>query len=75
MSSSSRMIIAVAFVVVLMMAMTSSVSAGYRKPPFNGSIFGKRSGAVGRKFFLIVYFLKEITIQCTVSKSLQCYNK
>ncbi|KFM76246.1 hypothetical protein X975_04895, partial [Stegodyphus mimosarum] len=30
------------FVVVLIFMMIASLSAGARKPPFNGSIFGKR---------------------------------
>ncbi|XP_052898845.1 neuropeptide SIFamide [Anopheles moucheti] len=34
------------FIVVLLvvLALSGSAEAGYRKPPFNGSIFGKRSG-------------------------------
>lgn len=34
----------VAFVLILMMT-TEAVEATYRKPPFNGSIFGKRAGS------------------------------
>nr|QPO25075.1 SIFamide [Callinectes arcuatus] len=45
MSMKMRVVVAVAVVVVVLALLSSPVSAGYRKPPFNGSIFGKRSGA------------------------------
>lgn len=41
----TRVVVAVAVVVVVLALLSSPVSAGYRKPPFNGSIFGKRAGA------------------------------
>ncbi|XP_071533380.1 FMRFamide-related neuropeptides [Panulirus ornatus] len=44
MSVSRRVVVAMAVVLVLLAALTDPVAAGYRKPPFNGSIFGKRSG-------------------------------
>ncbi|XP_055532231.1 neuropeptide SIFamide [Wyeomyia smithii] len=31
-------------VVLLVLALSTTTEAGYRKPPFNGSIFGKRNG-------------------------------
>ena len=36
---------------VVFVLFTISVEAGYRKPPFNGSIFGKRgtTNAIGKK--------------------------
>jgi len=43
--SMQRMVVAVAVVLVVLALLSDGVSAGYRKPPFNGSIFGKRSGA------------------------------
>ncbi|XP_050718719.1 FMRFamide-related neuropeptides-like [Eriocheir sinensis] len=45
MSMQTRVVVAVAVVVVVLALLSSPVSAGYRKPPFNGSIFGKRAGA------------------------------
>nr|XP_045586683.1 FMRFamide-related neuropeptides [Procambarus clarkii]Q867W1.1 RecName: Full=FMRFamide-related neuropeptides; Contains: RecName: Full=GYRKPPFNGSIF-amide; Short=SIFamide; Contains: RecName: Full=C-terminal peptide; Flags: Precursor [Procambarus clarkii]BAC55939.1 neuropeptide precursor protein [Procambarus clarkii]BAC55940.1 neuropeptide precursor protein [Procambarus clarkii] len=40
----TRMLVAVAVVLVVLAVLSDPVSAGYRKPPFNGSIFGKRAG-------------------------------
>ncbi|XP_042878950.1 FMRFamide-related neuropeptides-like [Penaeus chinensis] len=44
MSVQARVVLAVALVLVVLAVFTEPVAAGYRKPPFNGSIFGKRSG-------------------------------
>ncbi|XP_058459867.1 SIFamide-related peptide [Malaya genurostris] len=32
------------FVLLLVLTISTTTEAGYRKPPFNGSIFGKRNG-------------------------------
>ncbi|XP_053687743.1 SIFamide-related peptide [Sabethes cyaneus] len=39
-----KLIGSLAIVLLLVLAITTSTEAGYRKPPFNGSIFGKRNG-------------------------------
>ncbi|XP_064098545.1 FMRFamide-related neuropeptides [Macrobrachium rosenbergii] len=44
MSVQTRLVVAVMVVLVVLAVFTDHASAGYRKPPFNGSIFGKRSG-------------------------------
>jgi len=41
---------AVAVAVILVVILVFSVDAAYRKPPFNGSIFGKRSNTVTGKY-------------------------
>ncbi|KAK8743593.1 hypothetical protein OTU49_001147, partial [Cherax quadricarinatus] len=46
MSVQTRMVVVVAVLMVVLAVLSHPVSAGYRKPPFNGSIFGKRSGDV-----------------------------
>ena len=43
---SSRFVIAI---VVALFILAIAVDAAYRKPPFNGSIFGKRSNAITGK--------------------------
>ncbi|KAG7158656.1 SIFamide-like [Homarus americanus] len=45
MSVQMRVVVALALVLVIVAVLTDPVSAVYRKPPFNGSIFGKRAGA------------------------------
>lgn len=45
-------IIMVLMTVCILLTVTQLTEAGYRKPPFNGSIFGKRSGSsIGSDFF------------------------
>lgn len=44
---STRLAIALA---VIMVILALSVDAAFRKPPFNGSIFGKRSNTVTGKY-------------------------
>ena len=43
---SSRFVVAI---VVALFILAIAVDAAYRKPPFNGSIFGKRSNAITGK--------------------------
>lgn len=62
--------LAIIFIVVL--NSVTNVDATYRKPPFNGSIFGKRSGT-GNIILLFIClfkwnFSKIATIQATCSK-------
>ncbi|XP_076377141.1 neuropeptide SIFamide [Megalopta genalis] len=40
---SSRIVLSI---VAIFLVLAISVDAAYRKPPFNGSIFGKRSNAI-----------------------------
>lgn len=47
---SIRLILALAVIVV---AFVISTNAAYKKPPFNGSIFGKRSNTITGKFCII----------------------
>lgn len=39
-------------VLLVVLAFSGHAEAGYRKPPFNGSIFGKRSGNSVGKYHL-----------------------
>lgn len=41
---SSRFLFNFIFLLICVFIVTNAVEAAYRKPPFNGSIFGKRSG-------------------------------
>ncbi|XP_042240505.1 FMRFamide-related neuropeptides-like [Homarus americanus] len=50
MSVQMRVVVALALVLVIVAVLTDPVSAVYRKPPFNGSIFGKRAGADPREY-------------------------
>jgi len=51
---SIRLILALA---VIMVAFVISANAAYKKPPFNGSIFGKRSNTVTGKYKLCIIFI------------------
>jgi len=42
---------------VIMVAFVISANAAYKKPPFNGSIFGKRSNTVTGKYKLCITFI------------------
>ncbi|ETN59760.1 IFamide peptide [Anopheles darlingi] len=42
--SSYKVLGSLIVVLLVVLAFSGHVEAGYRKPPFNGSIFGKRSG-------------------------------
>lgn len=55
-NQSIRAKLIVLLVVATIMLALSPASATYRKPPFNGSIFGKRSGTIvnGGKFSFIL---------------------
>lgn len=35
----------------ILLSISNSVEGAYRKPPFNGSIFGKRAGGSGKNSF------------------------
>jgi hypothetical protein len=50
---SIRFALAVALAVIVVI-LAFSVDAAYRKPPFNGSIFGKRSVTGKYKFFNLI---------------------
>lgn len=39
-----KLIGSLVLVALIVLALSSTTEAGYRKPPFNGSIFGKRNG-------------------------------
>ena len=60
--ASFKAILAIFVTFAVMMFLTTSVDAGYRKPPFNGSIFGKRSGNSNGKmdYIFFVEFLRKI---------------
>lgn len=45
--------------VMILLTFSEITEATYRKPPFNGSIFGKRGSNVGR-FFVLLYVMIEI---------------
>lgn len=45
---SSKVCIVLCAIMVLISVSNISVVMGYRKPPFNGSIFGKRNGGAGK---------------------------
>lgn len=47
----------VVFVLILMMT-SEAVEATYRKPPFNGSIFGKRAGGNNNGTYIDFVYLK-----------------
>lgn len=47
-----KMIGSLVLVALIVLALSSTTEAGYRKPPFNGSIFGKRNGnSIGKLDF------------------------
>lgn len=46
--------------VMILVIFSEITEATYRKPPFNGSIFGKRGSAVGRFLYLYYYIMCEI---------------
>lgn len=47
----------VILVICVLLAISNVAEAAYRKPPFNGSIFGKRSGnSIGSDSFVFKYF-------------------
>jgi len=43
---------------VIMVAFVISANAAYKKPPFNGSIFGKRSNTVTGKYLYKIFITK-----------------
>lgn len=49
---STRLVVAM---VAVLFILTISVDAAYRKPPFNGSIFGKRSNTITGNFKIYYY--------------------
>lgn len=51
----SSALIVVLMTVCILLTVSQITEAGYRKPPFNGSIFGKRSGnSIGSFAFIFV---------------------
>lgn len=70
---SIRLTFALAIIVVIF---AFSVNAAYKKPPFNGSIFGKRSNTVTGKYNLFINCINNTAFSKMCSlKNLTLQNK
>lgn len=52
-----KALITIVLAIFLMFSLAQNVEAGYKKPPFNGSMFGKRGTSTGKfsSYLLRIY--------------------
>lgn len=60
------------FMVIIAMAIINSGDAAYKRPPFNGSMFGKRSGIGKHSFYpQIIKYIYRLILEYSSEKSLE----